>query len=198
MISNVKKLFGAPTRKRGLMAIAAIAMSIMTGFGSFHTVQADENNLPVDAQPLNIPISPTRAMEPDLGDTAPTAALADETGIVAPDALAPTPKPPTPKPIVRILFESGAATLSDDARADISAFVEKFKARGGRVTLKAYAGEPGSSSSNDRRLSLRRVLAVRDAILAEGINAEQLEVRALGGVKDAGPQERVDILKPGR
>lgn len=193
MISNVKKLFGAPTRKRGLMAIAAIAMSIMTGFGSFHTVQADENNLPVDAQPLNIPISPTRAMEPDLGDTAPTAAPADETGIEATAALA-----PVPKPIVRILFESGAATLSDYARADISAFVEKFKARGGRVTLKAYAGEPGSSSSNDRRLSLRRVLAVRDAILAEGINAEQLEVRALGGVKDAGPQERVDILKPGR
>lgn len=193
MISNVKKRIGAPARRRGLIAIAAIAMSIMAGFASLHSTQADESKLPVDAQPLNVPISPNRAMEPDLSDDAPTTAPAEEAGMAQPDTLA-----PIPKPIVRIIFENDAATLSDEARADISAFVEKFKARGGRVTLKGYAGEPGSSSSNDRRLSLRRVLAVREAILAEGINAERLEVRALGGVKDAGPQDRVDILKPGR
>ena len=186
MISSLKKIVNTPMRKRGLIALATLALAFMAGFAMFHTVQADEADLPVDAQPLNMPSNPSQAM--DMGDTAPT---------IAPEAVAPTVMPVV-KPILRILFDNGDATLSDDERAEIDAFVEDFKARGGRVTLKGYAGAPGSQSSNDRRLSLRRVLAVREAILAGGINAERLEVRALGGANDAGPQDRVDILKPGR
>ena len=185
MISSLKKITKPPMRKRGLMALAALAMAFMAGFAAFHTVQADEAALPVDAQPLNVPANPSQAM--DMGNTAPTT-----TEPAAPTAV------PVVKPILRILFDNGDATLSDDERAEIDAFVENFKVRGGRVTLKGYAGAPGSQSSNDRRLSLRRVLAVRQAILAGGINAERLEVRALGGANDAGPQDRVDILKPGR
>lgn len=185
MNSSLKKIANHPMRKRGLIALAALAMAFMAGFAMFHTVQADEANLPVDAQPLNVPANPSQAM--DTGDAAPTS--------TEPAAL---PAAPVIKPILRILFDDGDATLSDDERAEIANFVEQFKAKGGRVTLKGYAGAPGSQSSNDRRLSLRRVLAVREAILAGGINPERLEVRALGGANDAGPQDRVDILKPGR
>ena len=185
MISSIEKIINTPMRKRGLIALATLALAFMAGFAMFHTVQADEANLPVDAQPLNVPSNPSQAM--DTGDTAPTSAEP-----AAPAAA------PVVKPILRILFDNGDATLNDDERTEIANFVEQFKTRGGRVTLKGYAGAPGSQSSNDRRLSLRRVLAVREAILAGGINAERLEVRALGGVNDAGPQDRVDILKPGR
>ena len=187
MISSFKKMVNTPMRKHGLIALAALAMAFMAGFATFHTVQADEADLPVDAQPLNVPANPSQAM--DVGDATPTSA---EPAAPAPAAT------PVEKPILRILFDNGDATLSDDERAEIAAFVENFKVKGGRVTLKGYAGLPGSQSSNDRRLSLRRVLAVREAILAGGINAERLEVRALGGANDAGPQDRVDILKPGR
>jgi len=185
MISSLKKIMNTPMRKRGLIAIASLGIAIVAGFATFHTVQADEAEVPVDAQPLNVPANPSQAL--DMGDAAPTTA----------EPAAPTTAPVV-KPILRILFDNGDATLSDDERAEIDAFVEKFKVRGGRVTLKGYAGAPGSQSSNDRRLSLRRVLAVRQAILAGGINAERLEVRALGGANDAGPHDRVDILKPGR
>lgn len=185
MISSFKKITKTPMRKRGLMALAALALAFTAGFAMFHTVQADEADLPVDAQPLNVPSNSSQAM--DMGNAAPTS--------TEPEAPADAP---VVKPILRILFDNGDATLSDDERAEIADFVENFKVKGGRVTLKGYAGLPGSQSSNDRRLSLRRVLAVRQAILAGGINAERLEVRALGGANDAGPQDRVDILKPGR
>ena len=191
MISNFKKTIASSTRKLGLIALAALSAMMMAGFASFHTVQADENNLPVDAAPLNIPISPIQRIEGDANGE--TAAPADKPA--QPDAGLSVP---AAKPILRILFDADDATLSDEARAEVSAFVADFKAKGGRVTLKGYAGVPGSTSSNDRRLSLRRVLAVREAILEAGIQPERLEVRALGGANDAGPQDRVDILKPGR
>jgi len=187
MNSSFRKMTITSAHRHRLIALALFTFMALAGFAGFHDVQADENNLPVDAQPLNVPISPERAMEMGGDMTAPPS--------TAPESTTPVP---TFKPILRILFSDGDAALSDEAHADILNFVQQFKIRGGRVTLQGYAGAPGSQSSNDRRLSLRRVLAVREAILAEGVSAERLDVRALGGVKDAGPQNRVDILKPGR
>ena len=113
-------------------------------------------------------------------------------------SLAPSELPTPETAILRLLFASESSTLDDQSLAEISGFATSFKERGGRVTLRGYAGPPGSSSSNMRRLSLRRVLVVRDYLLAQGISAERITVQALGGVRDSGPQERVDILKPGR
>ena len=198
MISSLKKIMNTQTRRRGLIILASFVMMTMMGFASFDTVQADENNLPVDAQPLRVPMSPTRSMQPDTANAAP----ADVAPVSEASPPSETPQTaitaPVGKPIVRILFDSGDATLSDDARDKILNFAEKFRVNGGRVTLQGYAGTTGSSSSNDRRLSLRRVLAVREMIMTAGISPERLEVRALGGAKDAGPLDRVDILKPGR
>lgn len=198
MISILKKIMNTPTRKHGLIIFASFVMMTMMGFASFHTVQADENNLPVDAQPLRVPMSPTRSMQPDTANAPPTDV--SPAGEISQPSETPQEAiiAPVGKPIVRILFGSGDATLSDDARGQILDFADKFKVRGGRVTLQGYAGATGSTSSNDRRLSLRRVLAVRETIMTAGISPERLEVRALGGAKDAGPLDRVDILKPGR
>lgn len=99
--------------------------------------------------------------------------------------------------LARIGFEPGGATLSPAAAADLESFVRAFGRRAGRMTLKSYAGEIGDTSTTARRLSLRRVLAVRDFLIERGISAERLDVRALGGAHDAGPLDRVDITRAG-
>lgn len=182
-----------PSIARHHLALLSLGLVLMAGM-SLMTPAKAADDLPVDAAPLNLPLSPTRNTiqhddEPPLA--APAATPATEG---APKDTSQTPE----RAILRILFNDDDATLSDDAHAAITNFAEAFKAKGGRVGLKGYAGKPGSTSSNARRLSLRRVLAVREQLLAQGISADRLEVRALGGVTDAGPEGRVDIVKSSR
>ena len=54
-------------------------------------------------------------------------------------------------------------------------------------------GDSNDTSSTARRLALRRALSVRRELIDHGIVAERIQVRALGGTSDSGPQDRVDI-----
>ena len=62
------------------------------------------------------------------------------------------------------------------------------------VQLKSYAGKNNASSSDARRVSLKRALAVRDYLIGKGVPASRIDVRALGYVEDAvNPPDRVDL-----
>ncbi|HEX9159869.1 MAG TPA: OmpA family protein [Rhizomicrobium sp.] len=63
-----------------------------------------------------------------------------------------------------------------------------------RVQLEAYAGAPGDKSSDARRLSLKRALAVRQLLIDSGIPSNRIDVRAMGGAEDKGPDDRVDVF----
>jgi outer membrane protein OmpA-like peptidoglycan-associated protein len=63
----------------------------------------------------------------------------------------------------------------------------------GRVELEAFGGNPGDKSSESRRLSLRRALAIRQLLIDKGIPANRIDVKAMGGVDDHGNADRVDI-----
>ena len=158
---------------------------------------------PVDAVPLDRP--GTRMDEPFTPPADPTppatAPQADIGGTTFLEASAPnlgaSPLAAPEPAIARIRFDADGTALSDMAKATLDAFADEFKRRGGRVALKAYAGNLGDTGINARRMSLKRVLAVREYLLARGIAAERLEVRALGGAHDSGPLDRVDITRPG-
>lgn len=187
---------------------AALAIACSLGAGLAEGARA-EDDTPIDAVPLIRPQMPSRGLAPseeplpapetstpapaeEMPQAAEPAPMAGETATGVAAAL------PAPEAaLLRIRFEPDDATLSQQMQAAIQAFATNFKARGGRVALKAYAGKAGDTSSNARRLSLKRVLAVREQLLAQGIAAERLQVRALGGVRDAGPADRVDIVKSG-
>ena len=62
-----------------------------------------------------------------------------------------------------------------------------------RVQLEAYGGAPGDKSSDARRLSLKRALAVRQLLIDSGIPSNRIDVRAMGGSSDTGPNDRVDV-----
>lgn len=100
--------------------------------------------------------------------------------------------PPQPA-LLRVVFEPADAGLGQAAREDLAAFANDFRKRSGRLEIDAYAGPPHDASSNARRLALRRALSVRQELIANGVTAERIQVRALGGTSDSGPPDRVDI-----
>lgn len=160
---------------------------------------------PVDAVPLDRP--GTRMITtPEAPEPAPLPGMPSTEAPAAPEGQAVPAATATTQPaalraaeaaLLRIPFGQQDATLTPQASAEVKAFAAKFRQHGGRVTLKAYAGAAGDDGTNARRLSLKRALAVRELLLAEGVSAESLIVRALGGARDTGPLDRVDIVRAG-
>ncbi|MEJ0042720.1 MAG: hypothetical protein WDM81_11125 [Rhizomicrobium sp.] len=62
------------------------------------------------------------------------------------------------------------------------------------VQLNAYGGPRGDKSSDAHRLSLKRALVIRELLIEDGVPAEKIDVRALGGADDSGPADRVDVF----
>lgn len=153
---------------------------------------------PVDAVPLERPGTQIIAA-PETPEPAPLPAAPATDIPAAPGANTARPAAlrPAEPALLRVTFGQQDATLTPQATAEVKAFAASFKERAGRITLKAYAGAAGDDGSNARRLALKRVLAVREILLSEGIAPERLIVRALGGARDTGPLDRVDIVRPG-
>jgi outer membrane protein OmpA-like peptidoglycan-associated protein len=62
-----------------------------------------------------------------------------------------------------------------------------------RVELQAFGGAKGDKGSDARRLSLKRALAIRQVLIDDGMSPDRIDVRAMGGVDDTGPTDRVDV-----
>lgn len=62
-----------------------------------------------------------------------------------------------------------------------------------RVELQAFGGVKGDKGSDARRLSLKRALSIRQVLIDDGVSADRIDVRAMGGADDTGPADRVDV-----
>jgi outer membrane protein OmpA-like peptidoglycan-associated protein len=62
-----------------------------------------------------------------------------------------------------------------------------------RIELQAFGGAKGDKGSDARRLSLKRALSIRQVLIDDGVSADRIDVRAMGGVDDSGPTDRVDV-----
>jgi len=96
-----------------------------------------------------------------------------------------------------ILFAPQAADPAESAlgaikflAGDLNAAMNSASAR---IQIQAYGGNRGDKGSDARRLSLKRALAVRQVLIDDGVPAERIDVRAMGGVDDKGPADRVDV-----
>jgi outer membrane protein OmpA-like peptidoglycan-associated protein len=96
-----------------------------------------------------------------------------------------------------VLFESGATDPSpaqfDGVKILATDLNAALEAGAARVQLEAYGGAPGDKSSDARRLSLKRALAIRQLLIDDGVPSSRIDVRAMGGIDDKGPVDRVDI-----
>jgi outer membrane protein OmpA-like peptidoglycan-associated protein len=114
-------------------------------------------------------------------------------GGTLPVPAAEAPLSPPQSALVRVVFDLDASSVKQTAREELVTFAEDFQRRSGRLELRGYAGPPYDTSSNARRLALKRALAVRRVLISNGVKAERIHVRALGGTSDSGPQDRVDV-----
>lgn len=97
---------------------------------------------------------------------------------------------------MRIVFAAGKSELTPDSVASLSAFAKQVPA-GETISfdLRAYAAGAPEDPSTPRRLALERAMAIRGALMADGISSSRIFVRAMGtpAASDGGPADRVDV-----
>jgi len=95
---------------------------------------------------------------------------------------------------LRLLFGAGSADLSPDSAAAVKALATATPTSDS-ISFNVTAFAPGSRDdpSTARRLSLSRAMAVRSALMSDGIASARIYVKALGEAYGNGPADRVDI-----
>jgi len=152
---------------------------------------------------------PKRAPKPQPAATAEPAAqipLTPQTMHIASLTPPPARSVPSRKPAAAlggskrsvIIFAAGATDPAVSAVQSVKALAGDLTASlsegGARVQLLAYGGHPGDKSSDTRRLSLKRALIIRQLLIDNGVPSERIDVRAMGGIDDTGPPDRVDVF----
>lgn len=96
----------------------------------------------------------------------------------------------------RVRFITGKSEITAQAQALLDELAARLSQSTVRVRLAAFSGRAGDLSSEARRLSLTRALAIRDYLSAKGITPDRVDVLAYGGAAD-GVTDRVDVLVRG-
>jgi outer membrane protein OmpA-like peptidoglycan-associated protein len=154
--------------------------------------------------PATAPAAPPAA-QPALPEAAPTTASIMP---IAPPAAPPGAQPPPAPPIsdtakteaaptttgLRLTFAPGESDLSPESGTSIKQLIGTGPL-GDMTTFNVLAYAPGKADdpSTARRISLSRAMAVRSALVADGVPSARIFVRALGEKYGDGPADRVDI-----
>ncbi len=80
-----------------------------------------------------------------------------------------------------VFFKIGSARLDDYAKVDIQLAAKAIKASGKKYKVAGYCDKATGSVAGNQKLSEKRAQAVYDALIAEGVNADQLECVGFGG-----------------
>ncbi len=129
--------------------------------------------------PIAPPSPPTAAPPPPVSATAATAAAPTTSGL-------------------RLTFAPGQSDLSPDSSTSIKQLTTGAPA-GDATTFNVLAYAPGKPDdpSTARRISLSRAMAVRSALVADGVPSARIFIRALGEQYGDGPPDRVDVSVAG-
>jgi outer membrane protein OmpA-like peptidoglycan-associated protein len=142
------------------------------------------------------------AAQPAMPETIPDTAML--TPVAPPPPTASPPPPPvsdkaatTAAPTtagLRLSFGPGQSDLSPDSTASIKELAAAVPP-GDATTFNVLAYAPGAADdpSTARRISLARAMAVRGALVADGVASAHIFVRALGAQYGDGPPDRVDL-----
>ena len=134
---------------------------------------------------------------PDTASIAPIAPVAPPTGTPAPPPppvsdTATTAAAPTTTGL-RLTFAPGESDLNPDSSASIKQLTAGPLGDLTTFNVLAYAPGKADDPSTSRRVSLSRAMAVRSALVADGVPSARIFVRALGEQFGDGPPDRVDI-----
>jgi outer membrane protein OmpA-like peptidoglycan-associated protein len=95
---------------------------------------------------------------------------------------------------LRLTFAPGQSDLSPESIDSIKKLAAAAPP-GDAVSFNVLAYAPGSPNdpSTARRVSLSRAMAVRSALVGDGVSSVRIYVRALGDQFGSGPPDRVDV-----
>jgi outer membrane protein OmpA-like peptidoglycan-associated protein len=152
--------------------------------------------------------SPQPAPQPTLPESIPNTATLAPIVPPAPSSGGPPPPPPVSEkaataaePIttgLRLAFAPGESDLSPESSTSIKQLAASTPL-GDSTTFNVLAYAPGKADdpSTARRVSLSRAMAVRSALVADGVPSARIFVRALGEQYGDGPPDRVDLSVTG-
>lgn len=151
--------------------------------------------------PGTTPAPAQPAMPESIPDTASIAPI-------TPPAAAPGAPSPPPPPVaasaataaaptasgLRLTFAPEQSDLSPESSTSIKQLTQSAPP-GDDTTFNVLAYAPGKADdpSTARRVSLSRAMAVRSALVADGVPSARIFVRALGAQYGSGPPDRVDL-----
>jgi outer membrane protein OmpA-like peptidoglycan-associated protein len=173
-------------------------------------IAAPVANAPAPVKPAKMALKPAATATPTAA--APTTAPAATAPVAPPTtqaiaAVAPSaPAAPARKQerasalsgqatAMQIKFEPGQVALSAETQGLLDQIADPLKATGMRLQLAAYSGPPGDNSSDARRLSLKRALAVRNYLGTRGVPKITVNIASFGGAVE-GDTDRVDLMVP--
>jgi outer membrane protein OmpA-like peptidoglycan-associated protein len=137
--------------------------------------------------------------------TEPSTAMINPVAPPPPPAGSPPPPPPpvsdkaatTAAPTtsgLRLTFAPGQTDLSPESVAAIKQLTQAVPSSDATTfNVQAYAPGTPDDPSTARRLSLSRSMAVRSALVADGVPSARIFVRALGAQYGDGPADRADL-----
>ncbi len=96
----------------------------------------------------------------------------------------------------RVRFLTGKSEITAQAQALLDELATRLLQSTVRIRLAAFSGRAGDLSSEARRLSLTRALAIRNYLSAKGVTPDRVDVLAFGGAAE-GVSDRVDVLVRG-
>lgn len=147
-------------------------------------------NLSASAPPK--PIIPAKAAATNATPPPPVDAP-QATAALPPAGLSPSvPSAPSEGVAAALMFAPGAIELTAGAMAQLDALMTSLTQKE-RVQLKAHASG-GQDDAEVRRIALKRALAARSHLLANGMESTRIDVRALGPAGDGGPDDRLDVI----
>jgi type IV pilus biogenesis protein CpaD/CtpE len=152
------------------------------------------------------PLATPAVPQPELPAATPATA---EMAPIAPPPTAAVPPPPPPVSAtastearavtggLQLTFGPTDTELSTASAETIKVFVGTDATGTTTFNVLAYAAGSANDPSAARRLSLSRGLAVRSALIADGVSSSRIYVRALGSQPGGGPADRVDVNRLG-
>ncbi|NOT40965.1 MAG: OmpA family protein [Alphaproteobacteria bacterium] len=96
----------------------------------------------------------------------------------------------------RVRFLTGKTEITAQAQTLLDDLATRLLQSTVRIRLAAFSGRAGDLSSEARRLSLNRALAIRNYLSAKGVTPDRVDVLAFGGAAE-GVTDRVDVLVRG-
>lgn len=97
-----------------------------------------------------------------------------------------------------VYFETGSAMIGDEGKATLAGAAAIVAAEGGNIALTGHTDKTGDAAANEE-LAKQRALAVRDALMAQGVAESSIVMQppmfVTGAVNDRAAR-RVDITRP--